>query len=89
MPNQTRSRRVALSVPPELNDILEDLSDLQSIPKTKVILALLQEMQPQLTAFRDALKAAKEGQNPNKILAGMLADSLSELGEALRGQKHD
>ena len=86
MPNQPNSKRIALSAPPELNKILEDLSELQGIPKTKVILSLLEEMQPQLIAFRDALKAVKEGRNPNKILAGMFADSFTELGEFLKGE---
>lgn len=86
MPNQTNSKRIALSVPPELHKIIEELSELQSIPKTKVILSLLEEIQPQLEALRDALKAVKEGRNPNKILAGMFADSFAELGAFLKGE---
>jgi len=84
LPNQTQSKRVGLSVPPDLNNILEDLSELQGIPKTKVITSLLIELQPQLSLYRDALKAAKEGQNPNRIFANMFANSLTELGDLFR-----
>jgi hypothetical protein len=79
-----KPKRIALTVPAELDGILERLSDLQEKPKTTVILDLLMEMQPQLTAFAEALEAAKAGKNPYTILNDMLGVALQELGSELQ-----
>ena len=79
-----KPKRIALTVPAELDGILERLSDLQEKPKTTVILDLLVEMQPQLTAFAEALEAAKAGKNPYTILNDMLGVALQELGSELQ-----
>lgn len=79
-----KPKRIALTVPAELDGILERLSDLQEKPKTTLILDLLVEMQPQLTAFAEALEAAKAGKNPYTILNDMLGVALQELGSELQ-----
>lgn len=60
--------RVALTVPPDLNQILDDLARLQGIPKTKVILSILMEMQPILSELRDALHNVKTSSDPKSVL---------------------
>lgn len=86
--------RVALTVPPDLNQILDDLARLQGIPKTKVILSILTEMQPILSELRDALHNVKTSSDPNSVLRSFglsavtnatkaTADLASEVGTLL------
>ena len=81
--------RVALTVPKSLNSVLDEISDLQGIPKSKVILNILLEMEPQLNYFREALLAAKNGKNPNAILNNMLSDAFIQLGHTFKANKND
>ena len=39
-------KRIALSVPPKMDDILERLSDLTNQPKSKLIIEMLEEYAP-------------------------------------------
>jgi repressor of nif and glnA expression len=86
--------RVALTVPPDLNQILDDLARLQGIPKTKVILSILTEMQPILSELRDALHNVKTSSDPKSVLMSFglsavtnatkaTADLASEVGTLL------
>lgn len=81
--------RVALTVPKSLNSVLDEISDLQGIPKSKVILNILLEMEPQLNYFREALLAAKNGKNANAILNNMLSDAFIQLGHTFKANKND
>lgn len=63
-----RSKRLALSIPTELDQILEDMSQLQGQAKSQIILEILKEVQPYLSQVRDALKAVKESQNPADVV---------------------
>ena len=58
MPSQ--KPRLNLTLDEDLNEIITDLSELMSIPKTRVITDLLKDVLPVLTEVRDALKLAKE-----------------------------
>lgn len=72
MPNQTNSKRVQVSINPAIHKVLDDLSDLQKKPKSRIVAELLEEMLPQLTLMRDSLQAFKDGTNPNEIVQNML-----------------
>ena len=61
MPSQ--KPRLNLTLDEDLNEIITDLSELMSIPKTRVITDLLKDVLPVLTEVRDALKLAKEKKN--------------------------
>lgn len=81
MPNQTTSTRIPVSLRPDLYAVISDLAKLENKPKSRVIVELLEQMQPILEANRDALKAVKEGSDPSKILLSMFAEGFGNLGE--------
>lgn len=68
MPNQTTSKRVPLSLSPQLYEIISDLSELQNKPMSRVIVELLEEMQPVLSSVRDGLQEVKDSNNPKSVL---------------------
>lgn len=77
--------RVALTVPKDLNDILQRLSDIQEIPKTKIIIELLTAYQPILEETLSALeKIHKDKENAQKIVKefgqNLLLDASVMLG---------
>lgn len=77
--------RIALTVPKDLNDILQRLSDLQEIPKTKIIIELLTAYQPILEETLSALeKIHKDKENAQKIVKefgqNLLLDASVMLG---------
>jgi hypothetical protein len=74
--------RVALTVPPELNQILDDLARLQGIPKTKVILSILTEMKPILSELRDALHNVKTSSDPQSVLRSFGLSSVTNATKA-------
>lgn len=81
MANQTTSKRVPISLKPELYDIFSDLSELQGKPMSRVIVELLEGVKPVLESNRDALKAVKEGSDPSQVLLNMFANGMQEMGE--------
>ena len=68
MPNQTTSKRVPLSLSPQLYEIISDLSELQNKPMSRVIVELLEEMQPVLSSVRDGLQGVKDSNDPKSVL---------------------
>lgn len=85
MPNQTTSKRVPISLKPELYAVISDLAELQNKPMSKVISDLLEEMSPLLSGLRDGLKEVKESNNKNEVLKrignALLMDGTEQLGE--------
>jgi hypothetical protein len=85
MPNQTQSKRVPLSLKPELYAVISDLAELQQKPMSKVIVDLLEEMQPMLEVVRDGLQEVKKGNDPTSFLkkfgSDLLLDGSEQLGE--------
>ena len=68
MPNQTTSKRVPLSLSPQLYEIISDLSELQNKHMSRVIVELLEEMQPVLSSVRDGLQEVKDSNDPKSVL---------------------
>lgn len=90
----SRKPRVALTMPDDLNDLLDELADLQGVVKTGLIVELLVQMQPILETQRDALRSVKQGISPQQALLAMLGTGFgefAELGEELKrvSAKHD
>ncbi|MBV6552604.1 hypothetical protein KTN00_16545 [Acinetobacter soli] len=85
MPNQTTSKRVPISLKPELYAVISDLAELQNKPMSKVISDLLEEISPLLSGLRDGLKEVKESNNKNEVLKrignALLMDGTEQLGE--------
>lgn len=68
-----RSKRVALSVPHEIDTIFDDIARLQNRPKSTVIMDFLCGVYPAAVQLRDALQAVEDGRSPNKALAALYA----------------
>jgi hypothetical protein len=85
MPNQTRSKRIALSLKPEIYAVISDLADLQQKPKSQVIVDMLDEIKPMLEVIRDGLQEVKSGNDPKAFLRkfgnDLLLDGSEQLGE--------
>lgn len=75
MPNQTRSKRLPLSLNPEITSVLDDLSKLQNKPKSRIVAEILEEALPQLILMRDSLQAVKDGMNPDEVVQNMLKNA--------------
>lgn len=87
MPNQTRSKRLPLSIPPELEAVLSDLSELQNKPKSRIVVEILQATLPQLILMRDSLKAVQDGMNPDEVAQNLLQTAKEMVEQANRGCK--
>jgi hypothetical protein len=71
--------RIALTVPKDLNDTLQRLSDLQGVPKTKIILELLMAYHPILEETLNALdKIHKDKENAQQIAKNFASEMLLE-----------
>ena len=75
MPNQTDSKRVQVSINPEIHKVLDDLSELQKKPKSRIVAEILEETLPQLILMRDSLQAVKDGMNPQEVVQNMLKNA--------------
>jgi hypothetical protein len=75
------SRRVPLTVPPELDMVLDRLVLLQNKKKTKIILDVLMEMKPVFEQLADALEAVEQKKDPTHILNALVAHTLTKFGE--------
>ena len=78
--------RIALTVPDDLNNVLQRLSDLQGVPKTKIILELLTAYQPILEETVKALDKIREDKDNAQLIAkeyahSMLLNANSMLGD--------
>jgi predicted DNA-binding protein len=81
----SRKPRVALTVPDDINSILDRLSDLTGTPKTKLILEMLEEYMPILDRTISALEQiqADKANAPaiaKKFAQDMLLDGNEMLG---------
>ena len=88
----SRKPRIALTVPDELNDILDRLSDLSGTPKTKLIIEMLEQYAPifdQAVQAMEKIKADKEnGKNIAKQFAlEMFADGHEMLSQMAKEAK--
>ena len=85
MPNQTTSKRVPLSLKPELYALISELAELQNKPMSKVVVDLLEEMSPVLVQIRDGIKEVKQSNNKDEVLkrigSAMLMDGTEQLGQ--------
>ncbi|MEG2709299.1 MAG: hypothetical protein RR968_09195, partial [Vagococcus sp.] len=82
----TQKPRIALTVPDDLNDLLDRLSDLSGTPKTKLIVEMLQQYSPvleQVLSAMEQMKADKEKapQIAKKFANEMLLDATSMVGD--------
>jgi predicted DNA-binding protein len=80
-----RRKRIALSVPPKMDEVLDRLAVLTNQPKTKLILEMLEEYAPILEQTLNALEQIKANKEnaPNiakQFATEMLLDGNQKLG---------
>lgn len=85
MPNQTNSKRISISLNPDLHKVISDLGDLQNKPMSRVVVEMLEEMLPMLQVIRNGLEEVKKGNDPKAVLKqfgnDLLLDGSEQLGE--------
>lgn len=82
----SRKPRVALTIPDDLNDLLDNVSDLSGTPKTKLIVEMLEQYSPvleQVLSAMQQIKADKEKapEIAKKFANEMLLDATSMVGD--------
>lgn len=91
MPNQTNSKRISISLNPDLYAVISDLADLQNKPMSRVVVELMEEMHPVLSQLRDGIKEVKESNNKDEVLkrigSAVLLDGTEQLGQLSRELK--
>ena len=91
MPNQTNSKRISISLNPDLYAVISDLADFQNKPMSRVVVELMEEMHPVLSQLRDGIKEVKESNNKDEVLkrigSAVLLDGTDQLGQLSRELK--
>jgi len=72
--------RVMLTIPADLDAILQRVATLQEIPKTRLIVNCLQEFKEPLVELANALELVKAKKDPTQVLMAMTARMLQGLG---------
>lgn len=92
MPNQTTSKRIPISLKPELYAVISDLAELQNKPMSKVVVELLEEMHPVLEGVRDGLKEVRETNDKTAVLkrlgGALLMEGTEQLGNLSKELKN-
>ena len=85
----SKKPRIGLTVPPEIDSLLERLSNLTGSPKTKLIMEMLEQYHPVLASVVDALERVKANKENGREIAKnfaqtMLLDANIKLGEVAK-----
>lgn len=72
----SRKPRVALTMPPEIDATLDRLSDLTGVPKTKLIIEMLEEYVPILEKTINALEQIQSDKENASVIAKHFANEL-------------
>lgn len=85
MTNQTNSKRISISLNPDLYAVISDLAELQNKPMSRVVVELMEEMHPVLSQLRDGIREVKESNNKDEVLkrigSAVLMSGTEQLGE--------
>lgn len=88
----SKSKRLPLTLNPELGEIIADIAELRGIKQTRVVTEILEESMPQLAIIREALHALKNNEKPDPqaILNKLLGGSFENLANAFKSlEKND
>ena len=87
----TKSKRLPLTLDPELGQLIADIAELRGIKQTRVVTELLEECRPQLQAIREALQSIKNNENPDPtaILSKLLGDSFQGIADSFKERLGD
>ena len=85
MPNQTNSKRISISLNPEVYSVISDLADLQNKPMSRVVVELMEEMHPILASMASAMAEVKKSNDPTAVLKQFGQDVIMDANELLGG----
>ena len=85
MPNQTNSKRISISLNPEVYSVISDLADFQNKPMSRIVVELLEEMQPILESMASAMAEVKKSNDPIAVLKKFGQNSIMDANELLGG----
>jgi len=79
-------KRIALSVPPDMEELLHKISELTAQPKTKIILEMLEQYVPILEQMLKALEQIRDNKEDalniaKQFASEMLLDGNQKLGQ--------
>ena len=81
-----RRKRIALSLPPEMDEVLERLSALTNQAKTKLILEMLHEYVPVIEQTINALEQMQQNKDDAVVIAKQFAHEMLLDGNQKLGQ---
>ena len=81
-----RRKRIALSLPPEMDEVLERLSALTNQAKTKLILEMLHEYVPVIEQTINALEQMQQNKDDAVAIAKQFAHDMPLDGNQKLGQ---
>lgn len=79
MPNQTKSKRIPISLKPELYSVISDLADIQNKPMSRVVTEMLHELLPVLISVRDGFQEVQRANDPQSVLKRIGNDLLIDV----------
>ena len=85
MPNQTNSKRISISLNPDLYAVISDLADLQNKPMSQVVVGILEEMHPILSSMASAMAEVKKSNDPTAVLKQFGQNAIMDANELLGG----
>ena len=85
MPNQTNSKRISISLNPELYAVVSQLADLQNKPMSRVDVELMEEMHPILASMASAMAEVKKSNDPTAVLKQIGQNAIMDANELLGG----
>jgi predicted DNA-binding protein len=83
----TIKKRVALSLPDELDALLTELNDLTGQPKSSIIVQILEDSIPMLRMTIEVLRHSKQGNRESMVSA--MAELLKSAGFQLDEIQHE
>ena len=81
-----RRKRIAVSVPPEMDEVLEHISVLTQQPKTRIILDLLEQTVPVMQQTLEALMQIQENKENATAIAKKFGHEILLSGNQALGQ---
>ena len=79
-------KRIALSVPPDMEELLDKISELTGQPKTKIILEMLEQYVPILEQMLKALEQIRDNKENALNIAKQFASEMLLDGDQKLGQ---
>lgn len=86
IPMPSKKPRIALTVPAEIDDLLDRLYSLTGTPKTKLIIEMLEQYRPVLSSLVVALEQVQADKENGREIAKKFAQSMLLDANIMMGQ---